>query len=82
MNDPFPERLIYASAQSLSAAAILRARALEEEILFSTAYDCWSVGNVPAGDDERRYLKRPPFGPNFQAAAKRTADLAPTAVQR
>ena len=29
-----------------------------------------------------RYLKRPPFGPNFQAVHKRTQDLAPTAVQR
>ena len=29
-----------------------------------------------------RYLKRPPFGPQFDAAMKRAADLQPTAVAR
>ena len=29
-----------------------------------------------------RYVKRPAFGPNFDAVAKRTHELAPTAVQR
>jgi dihydropyrimidinase len=29
-----------------------------------------------------RYIKRPPFGPHFEAVARRTQDLAPTAVVR
>ena len=42
----------------------------------------WADGDLRAVAGAGRYLKRPPFGPNFQATAKRTADLAPTAVAR
>ncbi|MDE2396025.1 MAG: dihydropyrimidinase [Burkholderiales bacterium] len=42
----------------------------------------WSEGDLRAVAGAGRYVKRPAFGPNFQAAAKRTQDLAPTAVAR
>ena len=42
----------------------------------------WADGDLRAVMGAGRYIKRPPFGPNFHAASKRTADLAPTAVAR
>jgi dihydropyrimidinase len=39
-------------------------------------------GDLRAVAGAGRYLKRPPFGANFDAMARRTAELAPTAVQR
>ena len=39
-------------------------------------------GELRAEPGTGRYLKRPPFGPQFDAAAKRAHDLAPTAVAR
>ncbi|PTT91371.1 dihydropyrimidinase, partial [Pelomonas sp. HMWF004] len=39
-------------------------------------------GELRAEAGTGRYLKRPPFGPQFEAAAKRSADLTPTAVAR
>ena len=39
-------------------------------------------GELRAEPGTGRYLKRPPFGPQFDAALKRAADLAPTAVAR
>jgi dihydropyrimidinase len=42
----------------------------------------WADGDLRAVQGAGRYLKRPPFGPNFQASAKRSQDLAPSAVVR
>jgi dihydropyrimidinase len=42
----------------------------------------YAAGDLRAEPGAGRYLKRPPFGPNFDAMTKRTADLAPTAVVR
>ncbi len=42
----------------------------------------WADGDLRAVAGAGRYLKRPPFGPNFDAAARRTLDTAPTAVAR
>mgnify|MGYP002654675669 CR=1 FL=1 len=42
----------------------------------------YANGDLRAVRGVGRYVKRPPFGPNFDAMAKRTADQAPTAVQR
>ena len=42
----------------------------------------WADGDLRAVPGAGRYIKRPPFGPNFQAVTKRTQDLAPTAVAR
>ncbi len=42
----------------------------------------WADGDLRAVPGAGRYLKRPAFGPNFQALAKRTQDLAPSAVAR
>ncbi len=42
----------------------------------------WADGDLRAVPGAGRYVKRPAFGPNFQAAARRTADLAPSAVVR
>jgi dihydropyrimidinase len=42
----------------------------------------YAAGDMRAERGAGRYLKRPPFGPNFDAMAKRSADLAPTAVVR
>ncbi len=42
----------------------------------------WADGDLRAVPGAGRYIKRPPFGPNFQAVTRRTADLAPTAVVR
>jgi dihydropyrimidinase len=42
----------------------------------------WADGELRAVAGAGRYIKRPAFGPNFQAAARRTQDLAPTAVPR
>ena len=42
----------------------------------------WADGDLRAVPGAGRYLKRPPFGPNFQAVTKRTQDLAPTPVAR
>jgi hypothetical protein len=39
-------------------------------------------GDLRAEPGKGRYLKRPPFGPQFDAAIKRSHDLAPTAVAR
>ena len=39
-------------------------------------------GDLRAEMGKGRYLKRPPFGPQFDAAAKRKAESAPTAVER
>ena len=39
-------------------------------------------GDLRAVQGAGRYLKRPAFGPNFQAVAKRTQELAPSAVVR
>jgi dihydropyrimidinase len=42
----------------------------------------YANGDLRAVPGAGRYLKRPAFGANFQAAAKRAHELAPTAVQR
>jgi dihydropyrimidinase len=42
----------------------------------------WADGDLRAVQGAGRYVKRPPFGPNFQAVAKRTQELAPSAVAR
>jgi dihydropyrimidinase len=42
----------------------------------------WADGDLRAVQGAGRYVKRPPFGPNFQAAAKRSHELTPTAVAR
>jgi len=42
----------------------------------------YANGDLRAEAGRGRYLKRPAFGPHFEAAIKRTQDLAPTAVQR
>ena len=42
----------------------------------------WADGELRAVKGAGRYVKRPPFGPNFEAAAKRVQDQAPTAVAR
>ncbi|MBI3715857.1 MAG: dihydropyrimidinase [Betaproteobacteria bacterium] len=42
----------------------------------------YSMGQLNAEAGKGRYLKRPAFGANFQAAALRSQDLAPTAVTR
>ncbi len=42
----------------------------------------YAKGQLNAEMGKGRYLKRAPFGANFQAAALRTQELAPTAVKR
>ena len=42
----------------------------------------YARGELRAEKGAGRYLKRPAFGPNFQASAKRSHDLAVTAVSR
>jgi len=42
----------------------------------------YANGDLRAEPGAGRYLKRPAFGPNFQAVAKRSHELAPTAVAR
>jgi dihydropyrimidinase len=42
----------------------------------------YTAGDLRAEPGAGRYVKRPPFGANFDAVARRSADLAPTAVQR
>jgi len=42
----------------------------------------YANGDLRAEQGSGRYLKRPAFGANFQAVAKRAQELAPTAVQR
>jgi dihydropyrimidinase len=42
----------------------------------------WANGDLRAVRGAGRYVKRPAYGANFTAAALRTQDLAPTAVQR
>jgi dihydropyrimidinase len=42
----------------------------------------YAQGDIRAVQGAGRYVKRPAFGANFAAAARRTADLAPTAVPR
>jgi len=39
-------------------------------------------GDLRAEQGRGRYLKRPAFGPQFQAVQKRAQDLAPTPVAR
>jgi dihydropyrimidinase len=42
----------------------------------------WADGDLRAVQGAGRYIKRPPFGPNFQASARRAQELAPSAVVR
>ncbi len=42
----------------------------------------WSDGDLRAERGAGRYVSRPAYGPDFTAAALRSADLAPTGVQR
>ncbi|MFO1253668.1 MAG: dihydropyrimidinase [Inhella sp.] len=42
----------------------------------------FASGDLRAEAGRGRYLKRPAFGPNFQAVAKRSQELAPSAVSR
>jgi dihydropyrimidinase len=42
----------------------------------------WADGDLRAVKGAGRYIKRPAFGPNFDAAARRVQDLAPAAVAR
>jgi dihydropyrimidinase len=42
----------------------------------------WAHGDLRAVAGAGRYVKRPAFGANFAALAKRARDLAPTAVKR
>jgi dihydropyrimidinase len=42
----------------------------------------YANGDLRAEQGKGRYLKRPPFGVNFEATIKRTQELAPTAVVR
>jgi len=42
----------------------------------------WADGDLRAVQGHGQYVKRPPFGANFDAMARRTADLKPTPVAR
>lgn len=42
----------------------------------------WARGDLRARQGAGRYLKRPPFGPHFDAAIRRNHELAPSAVVR
>ena len=42
----------------------------------------WAEGDLRAVRGAGRYVKRPPFGTQFEAVARRSAALAPSAVQR
>jgi len=42
----------------------------------------YAAGDLRAEQGAGRYVRRPAFGANFEAVAKRTNQLAPTAVQR
>ncbi len=42
----------------------------------------YALGDLRATAGHGQYVKRPAFGPNFEAVGKRTAQLAPSAVQR
>ncbi|MCW7538770.1 dihydropyrimidinase [Aquabacterium sp. A7-Y] len=42
----------------------------------------WADGDLRARQGGGRYLKRPAFGPHFEAALRRNQDLAPSAVVR
>jgi dihydropyrimidinase len=42
----------------------------------------WAHGDLRASAGAGHYVKRPAYGVNFDAVAKRTADLAPTGVAR
>jgi dihydropyrimidinase len=42
----------------------------------------YANGDLRATQGHGQYVKRPPYGPNFDAVARRTADLAPAAVAR
>jgi dihydropyrimidinase len=42
----------------------------------------YADGDLRATQGHGQYVKRPAFGPNFEAAALRTATQAPTAVRR
>mgnify|MGYP000122271755 CR=1 FL=1 len=42
----------------------------------------WADGDLRAVAGAGRYIKRPAFGPNFQAVTRRALDLAPSAVAR
>ena len=42
----------------------------------------WADGDLRAVQGAGRYVKRPPFGPNFEAANKRSHEQVPTAVAR
>jgi len=42
----------------------------------------WADGDLRAVMGAGRYIKRPPFGPNFDATAKRTRDQLATPVER
>ena len=42
----------------------------------------WADGDLRAVMGAGRYIKRPPFGPNFDATAKRTKDQMATPVER
>lgn len=42
----------------------------------------WVNGDLRAERGRGRYLKRPPFGPHFDAVARRSQTLAPSAVAR
>lgn len=41
-------------AKETSSARVV-ARKMEEEILYSTPYDCWSLGEGPGREPEERY---------------------------
>jgi dihydropyrimidinase len=42
----------------------------------------WADGDLRARQGAGQYVKRPAFGTNFEAVARRSHDLAPTPVQR
>ena len=42
----------------------------------------WADGDLRAVAGAGQYVRRPAFGPNFEAVHKRSADLAPSAVKR
>ena len=42
----------------------------------------WADGDLRAVAGAGQYVRRPAFGPNFEAVSKRSADLAPSAVNR
>ncbi|MFN0184745.1 MAG: dihydropyrimidinase [Aquabacterium sp.] len=83
--DPAATRTISAKAQkSKGDFNIFEGRSVRGNAVHTVANGrlVWTGGDLRAVRGAGRYLKRAPFGANFQAAALRSRDLAPTAVSR